>query len=228
MTDTVRLELTDAEAIIRDDGRNEGGITRLQLLRRAAVAGGAVLGGGVLLSGVPAAYAQEQVTDVDILNLLLLNESLEAAFYSEAVARGALSGRALAFARQLRENETAHRNLVRRALGANARPVPAFAFGDATATQERFLATALALENNDVGALNGAGPLVRSKALLAVAGSVVSVEARQAAWIRRIVYGPRFSGGAAQYPAPTAFDPGIPIPDVVQALRSTGFIQGEI
>ncbi len=229
MTEMVRLELTDPDSIIRGDGCNEGGITRFELLRRAALGGGAaVLGGGLLLTGVPKAFAQDTVTDVDILNLLLLNESLEVAFYSEAVSRGGLSGRALDFARQVLRNETIHRDVARQALGDNARPIPAFAFGDATANNERFLVTALALENNDVGALNGAGPLVRSRALLAVAGQVVSVEGRQAAWIRRIVYGPGYTGGAAQYPAPVAFDPGIPIAQVIEAVRATGFVQGEI
>jgi hypothetical protein len=117
--------------------------------------------------------------------------------------------------------------VAREALGTRARQIPAFAFGQATANNEAFVATALALENNDVGALNGAGPLVRSRALLAVAGQMVSVEARQAAWIRRIVYGPDYAS-PAEYPAPAPADPGIPVAQVVQAIRSTGFVQGEI
>ncbi len=226
MTDVVRLELTDPEAVLRADGRNEGGLTRLQLLRRAAIGGGAVLGGGVLLTGVPAAYAQG-VTDVDILNLLHLNEALEAAFYSEAVSRGRLSGRALEFARQLATNETAHRDLARQALGANARPLPGFAFGETTANNETFLATSLVLENNDVAVLNGAGPLLRSKALLAVAGQVVSVEARQAAWIRRILFGPDYED-VANLPAPSPLDEGITPQQARAAILATGFIRGEI
>ncbi len=226
MTDVVRLELTDPEAVLRADGRNEGGLTRLQLLRRAAIGGGALLGGGVLLSGVPAAYAQG-VTDVDILNLLHLNEALETAFYSEAVARGGLSGRALEFARQLQANETAHRDLARQALGTRARPLPQFAFGEATANNQNFLTTSLVLENNDVAVLNGAGPLLRSKALLAVAGQVVSVEGRQAAWIRRIVFGPNYED-RANLPAPSPLDEGITPAQARQALLATGFIRGEI
>jgi hypothetical protein len=228
MSNVVGVQLGDPEGILRSDGRNAGGITRFELLRRAAIGGGAVLGGGVLLSNVPAAFAQDDgVSDVDILNLLYLNESLEVAFYSEAVSRGGLSGRALEFARQLQANETVHRDTARQALGGNARQLPAFEFGDTTANNEAFLTTALALENNDVGALNGAGPLVRSRALLAVAGQVVSVEGRQAAWIRRIVYGPDYAA-PSEYPAPGALDPGLTIPQVLEALRATGFIRGQI
>ncbi|CAA9465932.1 MAG: hypothetical protein AVDCRST_MAG38-697 [uncultured Solirubrobacteraceae bacterium] len=227
MTDVVRLQLSDPDAIVRGDGRNEGGLTRFELLRRAALGGGGVvLGGGVLLTGVPSAFAQD-ITDVDILNLLLLNESLEVAFYSEAVSRGGLSGRALEFAEQVRDNEVVHRDVARQALGNRARAIPAFEFGETTANNEAFLTTALALENNDVGALNGAGPLVRSRALLGVAGQIVSVEGRQAAWVRRIVYGPEYAG-ATELPAPSAFDAGLTPAQVVQAIRATGFVQGEI
>jgi Ferritin-like domain len=226
MADVVRLELTDPEAILRGDGRNEGGLTRFELLRRAAFGGGALIGGGALLTRVPEAFAQG-VTDVDILNLLHLNEALEVAFYSEAVARGGLSGRALTFARQLQENETVHRDVAREALGANARPLPGFEFGETTANNANFLTTALALENNDVAALNGSGPLLRSRALLAVAGQIVSVEGRQAAWIRRIVYGPEYDA-PTEYPAPGPLDTGITPEQTRQAILATGFIRGEI
>lgn len=224
MTDVVRLELVDRQAVLDGDGANEGGVTRAGLFRRAALTGSALLGGGVLLTGVPQAYAQD-ITDTDILNLLLLNESLEVAFYSEAVDRGALTGRARTFARQVRENEEGHRNLVRDALGDAANDIPSFDFGNTTASQERFLATALALENNDVAVANGAGPLIRSKALLAVAGQIVSVEARQAAWIRRIVYGPTYAS-RRQYPAPEAFDDTLTPAQARRALVRTGFIEG--
>ncbi len=227
MTDVVRLQLSDPDSIIRGDGRNDGGLTRFELLRRAALGSGVMIGGGLLLTGASSAFAQDDITDVDILNLLLLNESLEVAFYSEAVSRGGLSGRALEFAQQVRDNEVVHRDVARRALGRRARTIPPFEFGETTANNEAFLTTALALENNDVGALNGAGPLVRSRALLAVAGQIVSVEGRQAAWVRRIVYGPEYAS-AAEFPAPAAFDPGIPPAQVVQAIRATGFVRGEI
>ena len=226
MTEPVTLELRDRQAILDGDGQNEGGLTRGQLFRRAALGGTALIGGGLALSGVPAAYAQD-VSDVDILNFLLLNESLEVAFYTEALERANLRGRARAFATQVRVNEIIHRDAIRAALGANARPIPAFAFGEATANQRNFLATALALENNDVAVNNGAGPLLDSKELLAAAGAIVSVEARQAAWIRRIVFGanPR---RRRNLPAPAAFDAPITIAQARAALQASGFVRGDV
>jgi hypothetical protein len=226
MTDPVTLDLVDPEAVIHGGGRNEGGLTRAALFRRAAIAGSAVLGGGVLLSGVPKAFGQG-TTDVEILNVALLEEYLESAFYAQAAASGALRGRALEFAQQLAETEAVHRDTIRGALGSAAIPSPAFDFRGTTANQQAFLTTALALENTDVGAFNGAGPLLKSKAILAVAGQIVSVEGRQAAWIRRIVYGPGgYAGGAAQYPAPRAFDPGLTLAQVRAVQQATGFIRG--
>jgi Ferritin-like domain len=225
MTPPVTLELRDPEAIIRGDGRDEPGMTRATLLRRAALGTGALIGGGLLVRNVPAAFAQAS-TDTDVLNLLYLNESLEVALYGAAARGGALSGAALTFARQLERNETVHRDLVRKALGSSARTLPPFDFGDVPRNQGKFLTTALALENGDVGAINGAGPLV-SKPLLAVAGQVVSVEGRQAAWIRRIVYGPTYAA-ASQYPAPLAYDEPLTAAQVKAALAKTGFIKGQI
>jgi hypothetical protein len=223
LTQPVSLELVDPQAILQGDGHNPDGLTRGQIFRRAALGGTALIGGGLALSGVPAAYAQD-VSDVDILNFLLLNESLEVAFYTEALQRANLRGRARAFARQVRENEVVHRDTIRQALGANARPIPGFDFRNTTANQANFLRTALALENNDVAANNGAGPLLDDKRLLAAAGAIVSVEARQAAWIRRIVYGNR-PAQRRRLPAPVAFDVAITPAQAQAALASTGFIQ---
>ena len=226
MTEPVSLELVDPQAILQGDGQNPDGLTRGQLFRRAALGGTALIGSGLALTGVPAAYAQD-LSDVDILNFIHLNESLEVAFYSEALRRANLRGRARAFARQVRDNEVVHRDMVRGALGANARPLPEFDFRNTTANQANFLTTALALENNDVAAANGAGPLLDSKQLLAAAGATVSVEARQAAWIRRIVYGNR-PRRRRELPAPRAFDVAITPAQAAAALRETGFVQGEI
>ncbi len=224
MTEPVSLELVDPQAILQGDGQNPDGLTRGQLFRRAALGGTALIGGGLALGGVPAAYAQD-VSDVDILNFLLLNESLEVAFYSEALERANLRGRARAFARQVRDNEVVHRDTIAAALGTNARPIPGFDFRDTTANQRAFLTTALALENNDVAANNGAGPLLDDKRLLLAAGQIVSVEARQAAWIRRIVFGNRPSR-RRELPAPDAFDEPITIAEAQANVARLGFIQG--
>jgi hypothetical protein len=59
--------------------------------------------------------------------------------------------------------------------------MPKFAFP--VTNQAGFLKLAYTLENVGVGAYNGAGPSLTSKALLAAAGSIVQIEARHAATI---------------------------------------------
>ena len=70
---------------------------------------------------------------------------------------------------------------------AGGKPVakPTFVF---PATSEKsFLALASVLENTGVGAYNGAAPSLKSKQVLASAGSIVQVEARHAAAIDLLI-----------------------------------------
>ena len=126
MTAAVTVQLRDPDAVLAH-GRDETAITRGTLLHRAALGVGVLIGGGLLVRDVPDAFARAS-SDVDVLNLLHLNESLQVSFYGEAVVRGGLRGRARAFARQVVHNETRHRNIARKALGAKARPLPPFDF----------------------------------------------------------------------------------------------------
>ena len=56
-----------------------------------------------------------------------------------------------------------------------------------------------------------------TKKVLAAAASIVSVEARHAAWIRDI---------ASKPPAPAAFDASKTDAQILSAVNATGFIQG--
>lgn len=67
--------------------------------------------------------------------------------------------------------------------------------------KHEFRATSIALEDTGVAVYNVQGPNL-TKPTLAVAGMIVSVEARHAAWIRRITGKPTYGGSAANYPAP--------------------------
>jgi hypothetical protein len=87
-----------------------------------------------------------------------------------------------------------------------------------------FAATALALEDTGVGAYNGQGSNLRRRTLPAAA-SIVSVEARHAAWIRRLVAGPDYDAGRRSLPAPTSFDPLLSKAEVQRIVEDTGFIQ---
>ena len=54
-------------------------------------------------------------------------------------------------------------------------------------SQSSFLKLASVLENTGVGAYNGAGPSIKSKEVLAAAGSIVQIEARHAAAIDLLI-----------------------------------------
>ena len=73
----------------------------------------------------------------------------------------------------------------------------------------------MALEDTGISAYNGQGPRL-TKATLAAAATVVSVEARHAAWIRSTV-------GAR--PAPAAFDKALSMKQVTKIVNSTGFVK---
>ena len=85
----------------------------------------------------------------------------------------------------------------RRALGPDAPERPEFDFGDATSDPDRFVATAVELEEIAVAAFNGQIPnLTRPRVMTAM--RIVSVEARHVGWVRDL---------AGRNPAPAACRP---------------------
>jgi hypothetical protein len=191
--------------------------TRDHLLRRAIVATGA-LGFAVAVDGsvaVDAAPARSQAQDVRILNLVLLVEFLEAAFYDEAVGRGRLHGELLDFAQTVRDHEHAHVDFIRHALGAKARKRPRFDFGTATGDPDEFARTAELLEDTAVRGYNGQATNLSRRAL-AAAASIVSVEARHAAWIRAI---------RGKDPAPQPTEAPLTAAQVLDILDRTNFVR---
>jgi rubrerythrin len=170
-----------------------------------------------LLSRPPAASAAapSQAQDRQIFNFALLLEYLQAAFYGEAVKRGALKGDVRRFAEVVAGHERAHVAYLRKALGPHARPRPTFDFGEATGTEGAFLKAAVLLENTGVLAYNGQAANL-TKPALAAAAEIVSVEGRHAAWISAL---------AGVSPAPRAADVGAQSSEVVQELQSTGFLK---
>jgi len=114
----------------------------------------------------------------------------------------------------VRDHELAHVDFLEQALGSNAIAKPAFDFKGTTTDATKFTATAIVLEDTGVAAYNGQGPRLRRKTLPAAA-SVVSVEARHAAWIRHI---------AGKRPAPAPLDPAKSRKQVTDAVAATGFI----
>ncbi len=175
------------------------GTTRQAFVVRGALAAGAVYGASTVAPFVSKALAQDGGGDVAILNFALTLEYLEAAFYDTALKQvKGLSGDAKALATTLRDNEHAHVDALTTAIkGAGGKPVaaPGVDFGTAFGSEKSFLKLAQTFEDTGVSAYNGAGPLIKSKAVLAAAGSIVQVEARHAAAIRLMNGVPITDGG---------------------------------
>ena len=173
------------------------GITRGRALRTGALAAGgalaavAALGATDRLSAAPSAKQ-----DVKVLNLLLLVERVEAAFYEAALQDARLSGELEEFARAVLKHEREHVAYLEGALAEEADPDPQLDLSAVTSDADAFARAAAKLEDVAVGAYNGQAANVTPGAFLAAA-RIVSVEARHAAWIRSIRDGD---------PAPDAVD----------------------
>jgi len=190
------------------------GMTREAFLARSAIAAGTVYGVATVGPFVREAIAQEGGVDLEILNFALTLEYLEAAFYTQAVKQvSGLSGQAREIATTLRDNETEHVDALTQTIKSlDGTPVkaPGVDFGEAFASQGSFLETAQTFEDLGVGAYNGAGPMIKSKKVLAAAGSIAQVEGRHAGVIR-LLRGEQIS--------PSAFDKGLGMQEVLDAAK---------
>jgi hypothetical protein len=190
----LRLGDVDRDGALADGLAALGGATRAGFLRSA------LIGGGALLAAVAApreAVAQTAARDVDILNFALGLEELQAAFYSGVERNKVLHGPLADQARIVGAHERAHVEALRAVLGRRARGRPHFDFGAGIESPAAFRRTAVAFEDLAVAAYKGQAPHLHSRELLASALAIHSVEARHAAWIRRL---------AGQAPAASAFD----------------------
>jgi len=222
----VTLDVADPDEVIR--GAMTRGHTRADFFRRGAIAGGTLIAGGVAIGGLPgiALGKPSASQDVEILNFALLLEYLESEFYVQAVANNKLQPKVLEFARTVRDHELAHVEYLAKALGSKAIGKPTFDFGDTVKDNWKFLATATVLEDTGVTAYDGQGTRL-TRNTLAAAATIVSVEARHAAWVRHIMYAPAGYGNAPyEYPAPSALQPYKTKDQVTEAVTATGFIKG--
>jgi Ferritin-like domain len=172
-------------------------VTRGAALRSAALAAGGALATVTALGvadRLAAAPSPEQ--DIKVLNLLLVVEYVERAFYEAAIERAGLSGELDDYARAVVAHEREHVAYLENALGDKADPEPDYDLQAVTSDPDAFAKAAAKLEDIAVGAYNGQAANVTPGAFLAAA-RIVSVEARHAAWIRSIRNGD---------PAPDAVD----------------------
>jgi rubrerythrin len=188
----MRLADIDRDGAITETLGALHGSTRAEFLRRAALGSAALLAA----SATPASAAVDD-HDQAILNYALALEYVQDSFYSEVERIGALTGALAEQARIVAAHERAHVKAFREVLGSHAIKRPHFDFRGATEDADRFRKTAVAFEDLAVAAYKGQAPLIKKRAYLVPALAIHTVEARHAAWIRRL---------AGITPAATAFD----------------------
>jgi len=192
--------------------------TRASFLKKLGVGLGTVAVGGAFAGAIPSlASGATPQSDVAILNFALTLEYLEAEFYAGARKNaGIFTGDTRNFVSVVAAHEATHVAFLKKALGSAAVKKPVFNFkGTNDTNQKTFEATAQLLEDTGVAAYAGQVGNVKTKAILAAAASIHSVEARHAAWMRHIRQVP---------PAPLAFDKPKTKAQILAAVGKTGFI----
>ena len=185
---------------------------------RGALGGAAAIGGGIALGrrgGAEPLAAPSDDMDAEILRVLLLLERVQEAFYGAALERARLEGALLRFATAVGRQEREHVDYLTEQLGGRAPAAPRTDFGDSLSDPDRFRDTAIELEEATLATYIGQGASLTREAVAGIAG-LISVEARQVAWVRDL---------ARVSPAPNAADPARDRDDVLNALREGGFIQ---
>jgi hypothetical protein len=128
--------------------------------------------------------------DIGILNYAYALEQLEAAFYTQVILTpfAGMTDGEKSLLSDIRDHEIAHREFFKNALAANAIPGLEVNFSSIDFTKrDSVLSTAKAFEDLGVSAYNGAGKLIKLPDYLVLAGKIVSVEARHAAYIRDLI-----------------------------------------
>ncbi|HEX3733839.1 MAG TPA: ferritin-like domain-containing protein [Solirubrobacterales bacterium] len=186
-------------------------LSRSDVLLKGALAAGAVYGTFMVGPYVRKALAMSGGSDVDILNFALTLEYLESTFYEEAKTRAKASGELKSLINLLADDEKQHvEGLTATIKSLGGKPVAEPKFDFSYSDTAGFLKLAQTFEDTGVSAYNGAGPAIKSKEVLAAAGSIVQVEARHAAAIRL---------QNKEEPAPEAFDPSLDEAQVLKAVE---------
>lgn len=222
----INLEAVDVDGAVREAAEEVAGDTRLDFLRKGAVAGGVALGGGAILGGLvtptvasaagrpPSSFGKG---DTGILNFALTLEYLESSFYNEATSTGAITDpRLVQLLQTVTKDENAHVALLKKVLGKKAIKKPNFNFHGVTSNQAQFAATTYVLENTGVHAYLGQAPNIKAVKVLLTAASIVTVEARHSGAIGLYLGQPIAPNGP--------LDNGLSAKKILAAVKSTGFL----
>lgn len=179
-----------------DLGLSQKNLHRRSFMRYTGY-GGAALAAGLLLNTT--ACKKETVNDEGvnfgtgdyaILNFAYALEQLEAAFYTKLIDSpySGMSAAEKSLLTDVRDHEIAHREFFKAALGAKAIQDLQVNFTSIDFTSRAsVLNTAKSFEDLGVSAYNGAGRYIADAKYLLIAGKIVSVEARHAAYIRDLL-----------------------------------------
>jgi hypothetical protein len=208
------LDAVDADGAIAEALDGLYGSTRASFLR------GAALGSAALAAGLaaPAAEGATARGDGHILNYDLVFEYLQSTFYLSAVRVGTVGrmGRPKQlWAHTLGAHELAHVRILKSVLGRSAVAKPFFNFHGVTEDEAAFTRTAVAMEDLTVALLAGQAARFHNRALTAAVFSLLTVEARHAAWARHI---------AGYVPVAQAFDRPKTLAEVDDVVRGTRFL----
>ncbi len=191
--------------------------TRRRAVRVAAV-GAAAIGGGAALGRAAGSGATVEAAvsraDAAILDVALTLERVHQALYREAARASGLGAELRKVATELEPQEGEHVQFLVQRLGNRAGREPRTDFGRALESDERFLDAAIELEEAAIAVYVGQAANL-SPELVGPIGTLVSVEARQAAWLRDLA---RIS------PAPRAADPARDPDRVLRELRRKGYL----
>ncbi|KQR71256.1 ferritin-like domain-containing protein [Pedobacter sp. Leaf176] len=128
--------------------------------------------------------------DFGVLNYAYALEQLEAAFYIKVASAppSSFTTAQKAYFQDIQFHEVAHREFFKNALSTAAIGSLEVDFSSIDFTSATsVLGAAMAFEDLGVAAYNGAGVRIKTDAYLVLAGKIVSVEARHAAYVRDII-----------------------------------------
>ena len=210
------LEELDRDGAIQEDIAALYGESRADFLRKAVVGGGTLI---AALAVPPTVEAKtSKANDVKIFQYALNFEYLQSTFYTESERAGtvaAMEQPKAVWAKTLGAHERAHVKIIRQVLGDAAGKKPFFNFRGNTETEAKFTRTAVAMEDLTTALITGVIPALHSRALVAAAFSLQTVEARHAAWARHI---------AGVVPVAGPMDQPKPVREVDRIVASTRFI----
>jgi Ferritin-like domain len=202
-----------APSVVNEAPEKDGGHSRLALIVAAGAGAAAAMPLLRPLFRVGNAAAASKAQDARILQLVLQLEYTQVAFYQAALREGSLTGELRDFAQAALAHERQHLAAIKQALAGKAGKRPRFEFGSSTKSPGAFREAAIKLEDIAVSGYNGQAANL-TKATLAAAAKIVSVEARHAAWVRAI---------AGQVAAPEPVDKPLTANQVVAGLQEIGW-----